>query len=586
MRPIETTANRFMGYVFLSLMSICLLACTEQVDEAPVTPVIPPTSLAPLASLASLEPTLKQAAVAMPDSFSADVAKDILQKGGNAVDAAIAAQFVLAVTLPEAGNIGGGGFMLVYKDKKSDFIDYREQAPLSAHRDMYLDKNGDVIPYQSLIGILSSGVPGTVAGMWLAHEKYGSLTWKELVQPAFNLAQKGFKVHPKLAQSIERHIATLEKRGFDVNFKDYFAGVKANELFQQLELADTLKRIRDQGRDGFYKGKTAKIISDFMRQEKGLVTEQDLLSYEAKSRQPISAKWREYQLLTSPPPSSGGIAIIQWLKMYDLLTREQEKLAHNSAAYLHLLAEIGKQVFADRAEYLGDPDFVEVPVDSLIDDEYIAMRSQTVLRDSISVTELIKPGLKESEETTHFSIMDKWGNAVSNTTTINLGYGSGVVVEGAGFLLNDEMDDFSSKPGVANVFGAVGGQANEIQPKKRMLSSMTPSMVLKDGEVTFVTGSPGGTTIISSVYLSILNALEFSMSAEDIVNKPRFHHQLLPKDVIRHHDGIDPVVISELEQMGYTMSNRRFGDMQVILNQDGKVDAASEATGRGKSIVF
>jgi gamma-glutamyltranspeptidase/glutathione hydrolase len=583
MRPIETTANRFMGYVFLSLMSICLLACTEQVDEAHVTPVIPPTSLAPLASL---EPTLKQAAVAMPDSFSADVAKDILQKGGNAVDAAIAAQFVLAVTLPEAGNIGGGGFMLVYKDKKSDFIDYREQAPLSAHRDMYLDKNGDVIPYQSLIGILSSGVPGTVAGMWLAHEKYGSLTWKELVQPAFNLAQKGFKVHPKLAQSIERHIATLEKRGFDVNFKDYFAGVKANELFQQLELADTLKRIRDQGRDGFYKGKTAKIISDFMRQEKGLVTEQDLLSYEAKSRQPISAKWREYQLLTSPPPSSGGIAIIQWLKMYDLLTREQEKLAHNSAAYLHLLAEIGKQVFADRAEYLGDPDFVEVPVDSLIDDEYIAMRSQTVLRDSISVTELIKPGLKESEETTHFSIMDKWGNAVSNTTTINLGYGSGVVVEGAGFLLNDEMDDFSSKPGVANVFGAVGGQANEIQPKKRMLSSMTPSMVLKDGEVTFVTGSPGGTTIISSVYLSILNALEFSMSAEDIVNKPRFHHQLLPKDVIRHHDGIDPVVISELEQMGYTMSNRRFGDMQVILNQDGKVDAASEATGRGKSIVF
>jgi gamma-glutamyltranspeptidase/glutathione hydrolase len=583
MRPIETTANRFMGYVFLSLMSICLLACTEQVDEAHVTPVIPPTSLAPLASL---EPTLKQAAVAMPDSFSADVAKDILQKGGNAVDAAIAAQFVLAVTLPEAGNIGGGGFMLVYKDKKSDFIDYREQAPLSAHRDMYLDKNGDVIPYQSLIGILSSGVPGTVAGMWLAHEKYGSLTWKELVQPAFNLAQKGFKVHPKLAQSIERHIATLEKRGFDVNFKDYFAGVKANEVFQQLELADTLKRIRDQGRDGFYKGKTAKIISDFMRQEKGLVTEQDLLSYEAKSRQPISAKWREYQLLTSPPPSSGGIAIIQWLKMYDLLTREQEKLAHNSAAYLHLLAEIGKQVFADRAEYLGDPDFVEVPVDSLIDDEYIAMRSQTVLRDSISVTELIKPGLKESEETTHFSIMDKWGNAVSNTTTINLGYGSGVVVEGAGFLLNDEMDDFSSKPGVANVFGAVGGQANEIQPKKRMLSSMTPSMVLKDGEVTFVTGSPGGTTIISSVYLSILNALEFSMSAEDIVNKPRFHHQLLPKDVIRHHDGIDPVVISELEQVGYTMSNRRFGDMQVILNQDGKVDAASEATGRGKSIVF
>jgi gamma-glutamyltranspeptidase/glutathione hydrolase len=579
MRITETTPKIFMGYVFSLLMSICLTACTEQIDEAKVTQVVPPLPISTIT-------VLKQAALAMPDSYSADVAKDILQKGGNAVDAAIAAQFVLAVTLPEAGNIGGGGFMMIYKDKKSDFIDYREQAPLSAHRDMYLGEDGEVIPNQSVIGILSSGVPGTVAGMWLAHKKHGSLPWKELVQPALNLAEEGFKVHPKLAKSIEMYITSLEKRGFEVNFENYFADAKANEIFQQLELADTLRRIRDQGRDGFYKGQTAKIISDFMRQENGLVTEQDLLSYEAKSRQPITAKWRGYQLLTSPPPSSGGIAIIQWLKMYDLMTRDQEKLTHNSAAYMHLLAEIGKRVFADRAEYLGDPDFVKVPVDSLITDEYIAMRSQTVLKHAISVTELVKPGLKESEETTHFSVMDKWGNAVSNTTTINLGYGSGVVVEGAGFLLNDEMDDFSSKPGVANVFGAVGGQANEIQPKKRMLSSMTPSMVLKDGEVTFVTGSPGGTTIISSVYLSILHALEFSMSAEDVVNKPRFHHQLLPKDVIRHHNGIDPAVISELEQMGYTMSNGHFGDMQVILKKDGEIDAASEITGRGKSIVF
>jgi gamma-glutamyltranspeptidase / glutathione hydrolase len=570
MKSIRILPSKFIGQALLSLMSICLFACTEQVGETQV----------------SNTATLKQAAVAMPDSYSADVAKDILQAGGNAVDAAIAAQFVLAVTLPEAGNIGGGGFMLVYKDKKSDFIDYREQAPLSAHRDMYLDENGEVIPYQSVIGILSSGVPGTVAGMWLAHEKYGSLPWKTLVQPAVTLAEQGFKVHPKLAASIERHIQRLEKRGFDVNFKDYFAAAKANEVFQQMELADTLKRIRDQGRDGFYKGQTAKIISDFMRQEKGLVTEQDLLSYEAKSRQPLTAKWRGYQLLTSPPPSSGGVAIVQWLKMYNLLTRDQEKLTHNSSAYLHLLAEIGKRVFADRAEYLGDPDFVDVPVDNLINDEYLTKRSQSVSKDKISATELVKPGLKESEETTHFSVMDKWGNAVSNTTTINLGFGSGVVVEGAGFLLNDEMDDFSSKPGVANVFGAVGGQANEIQPKKRMLSSMTPSIVLKDGSVSMVTGSPGGTTIISSVYLSILNALEFSMSAEDVVNKPRFHHQLLPKDVIRYHNGFEPEVISELEEMGYTMSNRRFGDMHVILNKEGKVEAASEANGRGKSIVF
>ncbi len=527
-----------------------------------------------------------KAAVAMPDSFSADVAKNILQKGGNAVDAAIAAQFVLAVTLPEAGNIGGGGFMLVYKDQVADFIDYREQAPLSAHRDMYLDEQGNVIPYQSLIGVLSSGVPGTVAGMWLAHEKHGSLPWKELVQPAVTLAEQGFKVHPKLASSIEGHIQRLEKRGFEVNFKDYFSSAKADEVFKQTELAGTLKRIRDQGRAGFYQGETAKIISDFMRQKQGLITEQDLLSYQAKSRQAIKTKWREYELMTAAPPSSGGIAIIQWLKMYDLLTKNQTKLAHNSAPYVHLLAEIGKRVFADRAEYLGDPDFVEVPVDALIADDYLAMRSQSILRDRISVTEDIKPGLKESEQTTHFSIMDKWGNAVSNTTTINIGFGSSVVVEGAGFLLNDEMDDFSAKPGVANVFGAVGGQANEIQPKKRMLSSMTPSMVLKDKQVVMVTGSPGGTTIISSVYLSILNALEFGLSAEDTVNKPRFHHQLLPKNVIRYHKGIEAKVITDLESMGYSMKERRFGDMHVIISIDGNLDAASEANGRGKSIVF
>ncbi len=530
--------------------------------------------------------TPQKAAVAMPDSYSADVARDILLAGGNAIDAAIAAQFVLAVTLPEAGNIGGGGFMLVHGENYNDFIDYREQAPLNAHRDMYLDENGDVIPYQSMIGILSSGVPGTVAGMWLAHQKYGSLAWKDLVQPSVTLAEQGFIVHPKLARSIQRHIGRLEKRGFEVNFKTYFGHAKANEVFVQPELAKTLERIRDQGRAGFYKGETAKIISDFMRKEKGLITEQDLLSYQAIARKPLVSNWRGYQILTSPPPSSGGIAITQWLKMYDLLTHKQTKPEHNSVQYMHLLAEIGKRVFADRAEYLGDPDFVSVPVAELIADDYIAKRSKSIRLDAISKTEKIKPGLAESEQTTHFSIVDKWGNAVSNTTTINLSFGSAVVVEGAGFLLNDEMDDFSAKPGEANAFGAVGGTANEIQPKKRMLSSMTPSIMLDKGKVKMVTGSPGGTTIISSVYLSILNALEFDMSADDTVNVPRFHHQLLPKDQIRYHVGIAPDVIKELENMGYQMRERRFGDLHVIIQRDGKLDAASEANGRGKSIVF
>lgn len=527
----------------------------------------------------------KQAAVAMPDSYSSDTARAILEQGGNAVDAAIAAQFVLAVTLPEAGNIGGGGFMLIQKEGKGDFIDYRETAPAGAHRDMYLDEKGNVIDNMSVYGIHASGVPGSVAGMWLAHQKHGTLEWKALVEPALKLAEDGFIVHPKLAGSIERYIARMAKKSVKVNFADYFADAKADKLFKQPELAATLKRIRDQGKAGFYEGETAKIIASFMKQHGGIITEQDLKAYQAKSRTPIKGKWRDFEVLTSPPPSSGGIAILQWLKMYDL-AKPKEPLVHNSTTYVHILSEVGKRVFADRAEYLGDPDFYDVPKTALLADSYLAKRASTIRPDAISTTENIKPGLHESEQTTHFSIMDKWGNAVANTTTINLSFGSGVVVSGAGFILNDEMDDFSAKPGVMNVFGALGGEANEIQPHKRMLSSMTPTMLLKDNKVKMVTGSPGGTTIISSVYESILNAVEFNMPAEQVVNSPRFHHQLWPKNVIRHHSGFEPSVVKALEKMGYTLNERRFGDMHVIINKEDKLDAASEASGRGKAMVF
>ncbi|MGO2168877.1 gamma-glutamyltransferase [Pseudoalteromonas sp.] len=526
-----------------------------------------------------------QSAVAMPDSYSSDTARAILEQGGNAVDAAIAAQFVLAVTLPEAGNIGGGGFMLIQKDGKGDFIDYRETAPSAAHRDMYLDKKGDVITNKSVYGIHASGVPGSVAGMWLAHQKHGSLKWNTLLTPAVKLAENGFIVHPKLASSIERYITRMAKKEVNINFAEHFALAKANTVFKQPELAATLKRIREQGKAGFYEGKTAKIIADFMDEHGGIITQADLKAYQAKSRTPIKADWNGYEVLTSPPPSSGGIAILQWLKMYELI-KPSDKLANNSVSYIHLLAEIGKRVFADRAEYLGDPDFYEVPKTELLAMEYLKERSSTITPDKISNTEDIKPGLYESEQTTHFSIVDKWGNAVANTTTINLGFGSGVVVTGAGFLLNDEMDDFSAKPGVMNVFGAIGGKANEIHPHKRMLSSMTPTILLKDNKVKMVTGSPGGTTIISSVYESILNAVEFNMSAEKTVNSPRFHHQLWPKNVIRYHPGLDKQVINALEKMGYSLDERRFGDMHVIINNNGKLDAASEASGRGKAVVF
>ncbi|WP_281556997.1 gamma-glutamyltransferase [Thalassomonas sp. RHCl1] len=531
----------------------------------------------------------QQAGVAMPDSYSADVAASILSKGGNAIDAAIAAQFVLAVTLPEAGNIGGGGFMLVHTDKQDDFIDYREVAPLKGHRDMYLDEQGNVVKNKSVFGVFSAGVPGTVAGMWLAHQKYGSLPWKSLLEPAVVLAEKGFVVHPKLADNVSRYLDYLKKKDIKVNFAEFFGGLKAGEVFKQPALALSLQRIRDEGSDGFYKGKTADIIVDFMKQQGGLISHQDLAQYQAVSRKPISQPWQGYQVLTSPPPSSGGIAILQWLNMYQQLAprvKDKVALTHNSKEYVHLLAEIGKRVFADRADYLGDPDFYPVPVKQLLNEDYLQKRAADVDLVAISNTEQVKPGLYESEDTTHFSIVDRWGNAVANTTTINLTFGSGVVVPGAGFILNDEMDDFSAKPGVANAFGALGGKANEIQPGKRMLSSMTPTILLKDDQVALVTGSPGGTTIISSVYQSILNVTEFGMSADEAVNRPRFHHQLYPENVIRHHSGLKGEDKKALQQMGYILDNRHFGDVHLIINDNGKLDAGSEAHGRGKALVL
>lgn len=533
-----------------------------------------------------------QSAVAMPDSYSAQVTKDILQSGGNAIDAAIAAQFVLAVTLPEAGNIGGGGFMTIYKDGKTDFLDYREVAPEHAHRDMYLDDNKEVIPNLSLYGILSSGVPGTVDGMWQAHKKYGSKTWEELLAPAIKLASKGFVVHPALKANINWRIESFKKDNINVNFAQYFAHAKAGELFKQPELAETLKLISSNGKDGFYKGKIAKVISDFMAKNGGIITEKDLANYHSKWRKPIQIKWRGYDVVTAPPPSSGGIAVLQWLSMYDLLKTEsltkQQEIKHNSKEYIHLLSEIGKRVFADRAEYLGDPDFFNVPVKELLAKTYLTKRTSSISPDSISSTEHMKPGLPESEDTTHFSIIDQWGNAVSNTTTINYTFGSGVVVEGAGFILNDEMDDFSAKPGVANVFGAVGGVANEIQPYKRMLSSMTPTILLNKGKVELVTGSPGGTTIITSVYQSILNVFEFNMSAQDAVDAPRFHHQLLPKNQIRHYSGFDKKTLEELQKMGYITKESGFGDLQIITNRNNKLNAASQSgkRHRGVSLTF
>ncbi len=560
--------KRIMILAVISVMVACSNAPNTTIDNANNTDV-----------------GLSQPAVAMPDSYSADAAMQVLKEGGNAIDAAITAQFVLAVTLPEAGNVGGGGFMTIKFEDSTDFLDYREMAPKSAHRDMYLDQAGNVKPYESLFGAKASGIPGTVAGMWAAHKKYGTLDWERLVAPAVDLAENGFVVHEKLANNIARYISRTQEKGIKSNFSDYFSEAKAGTTFKQPELAETLKAIQQQGKDGFYKGEVATHIVDFMQQNGGLITHDDLQAYKAVWRKPLQLTWQGYELITAPPPSSGGVAVAQWIGMLEAYDATHDLPAQNSTEYIHVMSEIGKRVFADRAEYMGDPDFVSVPVKALTDANYINERAADIQPASISDTPSIKPGLKESEDTTHFSIMDRWGNAVANTTTINLTFGSGLVVTGAGFLLNDEMDDFSAKPGVPNFFGAVGGEANAIEPYKRMLSSMTPTLVTKGDQVVLVTGSPGGTTIISSVAQSLLNALLYDMSAEEAVNSPRFHHQLLPKDTIRMHNGFTEATVNELKAMGYTIDNRRFGDVHLIKRTKEGVEAASEKSGRGKSIV-
>ena len=529
------------------------------------------------------------AAIATPDNFGSDVSQEILNKGGNAVDAAIATGFALAVTYIDAGNIGGGGFMTIKMNDEVAFLDYREKAPKAAHRDMYLDENGDVIEYSTLIGGQAVGVPGTVAGFWKAHQRFGKLSWEELVNPAIKLAEEGFLPAKILVDDIQSMKDWFKDK---TNFSKYFLSINASENFKQPELANTLRRIAKFGADDFYSGETAKLIVEQMKESDGLITMEDLNSYEAVWREPLRSNWRNYEVISAPPPSSGGFAIIQLLKMKDYLDHFFSGLEHNSAQYIHLVAEMEKRVFADRAEYLGDPDFFDVDIEKLISEEYIARRALEVNPNAISSLESVDPGL-ESPDTTHYSIVDQWGNAVSNTYTINWNYGSGVVVEGAGFLLNNEMDDFSAKPGVPNIFGVVGNVANEIQPEKRMLSSMSPTILLKDGNVEMVLGTPGGSTIFTSVFQTIVNIMDFDMSPYEAIESTRFHHQLLPPDEITYNgftigNSLPKETISQLGEKGYKAipHDYDFGDVQVIMREDESWIAASDPRDRGDSRII
>ena len=529
------------------------------------------------------------AAIAISDIYGAQVSQEILNAGGNAVDAAVAAGFALAVTFIDAGNIGGGGFMTIKMGDEVAFLDYREKAPSGAHKDMYLDAEGNVIDDITLIGAQAVGVPGTVAGFWEAHKKFGKLPWKVLINPAIKLASEGFIPAPALVDSVHRLKGQFVGK---TNFNSYFSSMKVGRLFKQPELAKTLGRIAESGADDFYRGETAALIVEEMLSSNGLITAEDLESYKAVWREPVRSTWREYEVISAPPPSSGGFAIVQLLKMKDYLGDFFKDVEHNSAQYIHLVAEMEKRVFADRAEYLGDPDFFDVDINTLISNDYVSKRAAEVNPTTISPLTSINPGL-ESPNTTHYSIVDQWGNAVSNTYTINWDYGSGVVVGGAGFLLNNEMDDFSAKPGVPNIYGVVGNVANEIQPGKRMLSSMSPTILLKNGEVEMVLGTPGGSTIFTTVFQVIVNILDFGMTPIDAIGATRFHHQLVPIDLVTYSGftigrPLSEQTIKDLADRGYRSEPHAFeyGDVQMIMKDGDSWIAASDPRDRGESRVF
>lgn len=502
------------------------------------------------------------AAIAGPHPKATEVGLEVLKNGGNAIDAAVAMQFAMAVVYPRAGNIGGGGF-LVYRDKDGNTttLDYRERAPAAANRDMYLDEEGNVIPGLSTRGHLAVGVPGTVAGITAMHEKYGSKPWGELVTPAINLAQHGYRLSQAEVGRLKRYHHDFKEFNEDTPFSD--STMVEGQLMIQLNLAGTLSRIQSEGKAGFYEGETANLLVAEMESGGGLITKQDLKDYEATWRTPIRKEYKDYTILSMPPSSSGGVALAQMVEMLEPYPLTD--LGFQSTASVQLTAEVMRRAYADRAEYLGDGDFYHVPLDSLLNDGYLAGRMANYRPDSAGSSDFIGAGLeviRENYETTHISIVDAEGNAVSITTTLNGNFGSKVMVDGAGFFLNNEMDDFSAKPGVPNMFGLVGKEANAIQPGKRMLSSMTPTIVEKNGDLFMVLGAPGGSTIITAVLQTFLNVVEYGMPLAEAVDAPRFHHQWLPDVIVHEKAALGNGVKEELVNMGYTL--REVNSMAVI----------------------
>jgi gamma-glutamyltranspeptidase / glutathione hydrolase len=542
--------------------------------------------LGSLAARAATPATPTTAAVAAADSYGADTAAEILAAGGNAVDAAIAVAFTLAVTYPEAGNLGGGGMATVWFKGKAYFLDYRERAPASATADMYLDARGEVIPDASTVGAGAAAVPGTVAGLAELHRRFARLPWRAELAPAIRYAHEGFRVSPMLVSDRDERARELRGR---TNFLAYFGVLAANANFRQSELEATLERIAAEGARGFYAGRTAELIVAEMARSHGHIAAADLSAYKPVWRAPLEGDWAGYRVITAPPPSSGGIGLLSLLAMKADLAPDFAGVPLNSAQYVHLLAEIEKRVFADRAEYLGDPDFVRVPVTELLDPAYLARRAREVSTGAPTPTQAVQPGLGLHHNTTHFSIVDRHGNAVSNTYTLNDGFGSGQVVSGGGFLLNDEMDDFSVKPGVPNIYGVVGGAADAIAPGKRPLSTMTPTILTEHGRVALVIGTPGGSRIMTSIFQVLTDWHDFHMPLAAAVAAPRVHHQLLPPNTLfeETYAPLDPAVRAALTARGYTLVNQGWnGDVEAIEIGAPGTRAVSDPRGRGVARVL
>jgi gamma-glutamyltranspeptidase/glutathione hydrolase len=514
----------------------------------------------------------KNGMVASEQGLATQVGLDILKQGGNAIDAAVAVGFALAVVLPNAGNIGGGGFMVLHDDKtgKDVAIDFREIAPAKASRDMYLDNQGNVIDGKSLFTHDASGVPGTVAGMEYALKKWGTMPLSKVLEPAIKLADKGFIVSDILAQTLKEEKSTLGKWSSSkaIFFKNG-EPLKSGDLLVQKDLAKSLRLIAKQGAKAFYQGEIATKIAKEMQSQGSTMTLGDLKAYKVVERQPIIGDYRGYKVVTMPPPSSGGVHLIEILNMLEHYPIKEDGV--NSAKNIHHMAESMKLAYADRSEYLGDPDFVKIPVTGLTSKAYANERVKTIDDNKARLSSTIKPGKPqpyESDQTTHFSVMDKAGNAVAVTYTLNLNFGSGIVVEGTGILLNNEMDDFSVKPGVPNAFGLVGGAANAIEAKKRPLSSMTPTIVMKNNKPWLVTGSPGGARIITTVLQSVVNTIDHEMNPAEAIITPRVHHQWLP-DELRVEEGISPDTIKLLQDKGHNVVTKApMGRIQIIQADD------------------